>query len=272
MPDEWIRARYDLPDDPRVLRCAIQWGCSPREAVGALVEFWIFTARQGVLDDDGHAVLRGMDPALLDATMRQPGFAAALMAPAVNWLRAAGGGLLVPDVLDWIGSSRDRSKWRKQKQRQRAAALVSAGCPPDVHRTLGGHSTSTSSFVENVSPLPDESTAPGAQRRSGAPAAKRAVPRRRCPDDFALTPELTAFAAERGLVDRDLAEELAKFRDHECRTPRTDWPATWRTWVRTAAQIRERAGPMAAHRRDDLFAEAEKLRQKHERVLGRREA
>lgn len=66
--------------------------------------------------------------------------------------------------------------------------------------------------------------------------------RRRVPDDFALSPELEAFAAVRGFTPGEIAEELAKFRDYEFGTPRSDWPACWRTWVRNAEKFRQRDG------------------------------
>lgn len=74
---------------------------------------------------------------------------------------------------------------------------------------------------------------------SGADAgAKKTTPRKRCPEDFTLTPDLRKWAASEAPgvnVDR----ETEKFKDYEFAKPRTDWLATWRNWIRTAA---ERAG------------------------------
>lgn len=55
----------------------------------------------------------------------------------------------------------------------------------------------------------------------------RAKRSRRAPDDF--VPDLD-FARSQ-LPDVDAEREAQKFRDWEFKTPRSDWPATWRTWV-----------------------------------------
>jgi uncharacterized protein YdaU (DUF1376 family) len=62
------------------------------------------------------------------------------------------------------------------------------------------------------------------------PKPPKPKPVRRCPPDF--TPD-TAFALAQ-LPDLDVEAEVAKFRDWEFKTPRSDWPAVWRTWVRNA--------------------------------------
>lgn len=51
---------------------------------------------------------------------------------------------------------------------------------------------------------------------------------RKAPVEFA--PDLT-FALET-IPDVDAAAEAARFKDYEFKTPRSDWPGTWRNWVR----------------------------------------
>jgi uncharacterized protein YdaU (DUF1376 family) len=72
----------------------------------------------------------------------------------------------------------------------------------------------------------------------------RAPPRKRCPDNFEITDAMREWA-QQAAPDVDMALELAKFKDWEFRTARVDWPACWRTWMRTA---QERAKPTAAAR------------------------
>lgn len=79
---------------------------------------------------------------------------------------------------------------------------------------------------------------PSASPTGGKPEVPRETkprhPRsRRCPEDFAITSELRVIARELP-DDFDLDGETAKFRDHEFRDARSDWPATWRKWMRTA--------------------------------------
>ena len=53
---------------------------------------------------------------------------------------------------------------------------------------------------------------------------------KKAPDDF--TPDRQFAITE--LPDLDVDREIAKFRDWEFKTPRSDWNAVWRTWIRNA--------------------------------------
>jgi hypothetical protein len=72
-----------------------------------------------------------------------------------------------------------------------------------------------------------------------APPAKTPKASRRCPEDFAPSAELVAEVAAPGV---NVARELAKFRDHTFKTARSDWPATFRNWLRDAADRAKPAG------------------------------
>lgn len=61
----------------------------------------------------------------------------------------------------------------------------------------------------------------------GAPRRRR--PSRRAPEDFEPDREY----ALREVPDLDVDREIQKFRDCTFKTARSDWPATWRTWVAT---------------------------------------
>jgi hypothetical protein len=64
----------------------------------------------------------------------------------------------------------------------------------------------------------------------GIEKARKRAPR--CPDGF--DPD-TGFASNE-IPDLDVAVEVAKFRDWEFKTPRSDWAATWRNWIRRCKQ------------------------------------
>jgi uncharacterized protein YdaU (DUF1376 family) len=77
----------------------------------------------------------------------------------------------------------------------------------------------------------------------------------RLPEGWEPGEDGMAFAAGEGLANGAAAAELAKFRDYWAAQPgakgrKADWPATWRNWVRKAAEGR----PVAAKRSasDDL--------------------
>lgn len=73
--------------------------------------------------------------------------------------------------------------------------------------------------------------APAAEAGKGEGKPKKATKppaSRRCPEGF----EPDRDYALRTVLDMDVEEEIQKFRDWEFAKPRTDWQATWRTWVR----------------------------------------
>jgi hypothetical protein len=71
------------------------------------------------------------------------------------------------------------------------------------------------------------SASPG--RRKQATKAQKAT---RVPQDF--NPD-TSFALAQ-IPNLDALAEIAKFRDHEFKTARSDWAAVWRNWIRTAKE------------------------------------
>lgn len=69
----------------------------------------------------------------------------------------------------------------------------------------------------------------------------------RLPPDWAPPVEHMAFAESLGLRNGKAAAELDKFRDYWAAQPgqkgvKTDWPATWRNWVRRAVDSLPRGG------------------------------
>lgn len=76
--------------------------------------------------------------------------------------------------------------------------------------------------------LPHDAEAAKTGRKQGKRLASRRVP-----EDFAITPKLRQLEVELP-DDFDLDGETSKFRDHEFRVAHSDWPATWRKWMRTA--------------------------------------
>jgi hypothetical protein len=61
-------------------------------------------------------------------------------------------------------------------------------------------------------------------------------PSRRCPADFVI-PEAESAAMRAECPHVDLLRETLKFRDHTFGTARSDWLATWRNWIRKAAEM-----------------------------------
>jgi len=75
--------------------------------------------------------------------------------------------------------------------------------------------------------------------------APRSTRERRRPVDLPLSPEGLAFAMKCGLTESQALTEWAAMGDHEYATPKSDWEAAWRQWVRRAADWRPSA-PVSA--------------------------
>lgn len=72
---------------------------------------------------------------------------------------------------------------------------------------------------------------------SAAPAkpSRKPAGSKRVPADFLVTPDMEAWVStDAPLID--WRRETDKFKDWEFKTPRTDWAATWRTWMRKAQE------------------------------------
>ncbi|MEY2688358.1 MAG: hypothetical protein RL375_2556 [Pseudomonadota bacterium] len=82
--------------------------------------------------------------------------------------------------------------------------------------------------------LPTSEAAAQADALPAQPKASKPRGSTKCPDDFAVTDAMRQWAAaEAPGVDVD--RETAKLRDHTFAKARSDWPGTWRNWLRTAA-------------------------------------
>ena len=90
---------------------------------------------------------------------------------------------------------------------------------------------------------------------------------RKCPADFDVCDQLQEWAASNA-PGVDLDRETAKFRDHTFKTSHSDWPATWRNWIRGAAERlpAARASPAESFRERD----ARLARERYEEMTGRR--
>jgi hypothetical protein len=82
----------------------------------------------------------------------------------------------------------------------------------------------------NVSETPSETETETETETERKPARKRAS--RRCPESF--SPDLQYAKSQ--VPDIDAQREAQKFRDWEFKTPRSDWAATWRTWIQNCRE------------------------------------
>lgn len=81
-------------------------------------------------------------------------------------------------------------------------------------------------------PSKNLSTVANAPVEASKPAKRRAS---MVPEQWAPTNADLGIGVAEGFTPGEIERELAKFRDHEFRTPRSDWSKAFRNWLRTAA-------------------------------------
>jgi uncharacterized protein YdaU (DUF1376 family) len=107
----------------------------------------------------------------------------------------------------------------------------------------GGRPKQTEQITESVSELeptrnPSQTPDSRLQEPNGSERARKRAARQ-CPADFAVTPDLLAWAAAE-VPAVPLEQETAKFRDYTFKTALTDWPGAWRNWMRKALEYAPR--------------------------------
>lgn len=92
-------------------------------------------------------------------------------------------------------------------------------------------------------PYPNRTEPEGKRARAARPP-----PRKRCPIEFQITDDLRTWAKAQA-PDVDVDRETERMRDWEFKTGRSDWPATWRTWMdRAQKDLANRPGRKALAR------------------------
>jgi hypothetical protein len=136
---------------------------------------------------------------------------------------------------------------------------IAAGCPSGhplpVPRDTGNSPRDTGR--DNSSKGQGEGQGQGQPKEenpSGSSAARPPRATRKCPADFTVTDDMAQWAkAEAPSVN--VERETEKFRDHTFTTAKSDWPATWRNWMRRASErggaspdvLQRRAAPVNRH-------------------------
>ena len=141
--------------------------------------------------------------------------------------------------------------------RKKAVAVLTSPSPPD-HPPESPPESRGESPPESPPDRKGQGQGQGQGQGSIPPSVERVSrPSKRCPPAFEPSPDLRAeMAAECPGIDLDA--ETRAFRDHTFATARSDWPATWRNWVRKARSTRPTNPPTQSFReRDADLAAAE---------------
>jgi uncharacterized protein YdaU (DUF1376 family) len=153
----------------------------------------------------------------------------------------------------WINSRADveiagmRAKQQKQRDKANKRWLMpsaESGSPPALpqHQADDATADATASKKDADAMPPTPTPTPIDKNPSGS-GARKSKGSKRVPGDFSVSDDMQEWAQESApLVD--WRRETEKFRDWEFKHPRTDWPATWRTWMRKAQEDAERRAPV----------------------------
>ena len=131
--------------------------------------------------------------------------------------------------------------------KKKVVAVILAGSPPDNPPESprdGNAASPPDSGPDRKGQGQGQGQGEGIERESATPRAATASPHSRgvrLPAGWIPEPVHMAFAESLGLRNGKATAELEKFRDYWAAQPgqkgvKTDWPATWRNWVRRAVE------------------------------------
>jgi hypothetical protein len=251
MAGDWIKMRGNLWDDPRVARLCDLTESSEAPVIGGLYWLWA-TADQHT--ETG--VLPGLTLRQIDRKTGVKGLGEALV--AIGWIADNIDGVCIVRFEEHNGASA-----KKRCQTAKRVAMHRSGNSdvtpgelqtdqPSVTEPTGNAGV-TQAALQNEHTSVSGALAREEKRREerekeedkGESVAKRAAPRptRKAPASFVLTDEMREWAVEHApAVDVDLTTE--EFRDYTFKTAKTDWPATWRNWMRKKQEFHD-ARPQA---------------------------
>jgi hypothetical protein len=215
MAGDWIKMRSNLRRHPKVVRMASALNADRLRVVGGLHAVWCLFDEHS---EDG--CLYGYTPSAIDEEIGFPGFCETLI--AIGWVESDGNdGLSLPDFDTHNGASAKRRAM--EADRKRAERAAASEHPQDV----GNASASDA----------DKKRTREEKRRDTSTSLRSVEGRatRKCPVSFEVTAEMQDWARQEA-PGVDLRRETDKFRDHTFKTAYSDWPGTWRNWMRKASE------------------------------------
>lgn len=235
MAGERMFMRTDLDTDPRVLRVAFELKIDLDLVIGKLWRLWSFADRN---TEDG--VLHLMLPEMLDTQLSCPGLCGALC--AVGWLIVDNDAITIPRFTEYHGRSarkrlRDAQRMYAKRHPSENGGKQDGDTGATPERQKGDALRQVALSESESESEKKKKTLPSGEKKKRGEARSYF-----CPDDFALTDELRAYAQTCGLDDAAVDAEWEKFRTFEFDKPKFDWARCWKRWCRTAVEIRARNG------------------------------
>jgi len=231
----WIKMGTGLRRHPKVVRMASTLRADKLRVVGGLHAVWC------VFDEHSpDGLLEGYTLASMDEEIGWKGFSAAMV--LIGWLVEHEDGLEVPEYEEHNGASaKRRASDARRKSSEREADKSYGGSWTQDGQMSASNADRMQTRVELDKKKPTVSSA----RAS------------RLPENWEPSAVDLEYAKTAGLLNGRVAAEVDKFRDWWKAAPgqkgvKADWSATWRTWIRKAAESPpQRSSPPAG----DMFRE-----------------
>jgi chorismate mutase len=216
MAGDWLKMTHALPEKPEVLGIAGRTGLNRFEVVGRLFTLWRWF---DINTTDGNAC--GVTAVTLEECLfgygSNVGFVSAVI--AAHWLSESEVGISVVKFDEHISES---AKTRGQTAKRVAKSKAKAK----------GNAEGNADGVTNTVPREEKRRTTTSLR--SVESAARAT--RKCPESFEVSFEMQDWA-RREVPGVDLKRETEKFRDHTFKTACSDWPGTWRNWMRKSSEF-----------------------------------
>jgi hypothetical protein len=193
------------------------------QVLGGLAQLWMF-ADSHIREDDTLDIT--LDE--IDQLIGIEGFAKLIPS---DWLEVLDeNSVRLPDFQAHNGTdAKKKALTARRVKRHRTRAAVS-----DVtHEKRNGVTDALPDQTRLDQTRPDEQTDGAGAPLLAKTSDPKKRPSRRCPSDFTVTDELKAWASTE-CPGVDVVAQTKAFRDYEFRNSHSDWPATWRTWIRKA--------------------------------------
>ncbi len=87
-------------------------------------------------------------------------------------------------------------------------------------------------------------------------------PAKRAPKDFQASGSILDFGRQHGFSESEILDEIAAFKDHTFASAKTDWPATFRNWLRKSEQWKSGQAHKNLTYAERLALDIKKLEQK----------
>ena len=214
MAGDWLKMTHALPEKPEVLAISGKTGLNRFEVVGRLFILWRWF---DVNTTDGNAL--GVTSVTLNDCLFGYGDATSFVTAVVS--------------ARWLIESVEGISAVKFDEHNSESAKTRAQTAKRVAKSKAKGKTNAEGNADTVT-----ETVPREEKRRDTSTSLRSVEgraTRKCPVSFEVTAEMQDWARQEA-PGVDLRRETDKFRDHTFKTAYSDWPGTWRNWMRKASE------------------------------------